>query len=73
MNSSIRRKAGFFMTEKYVGHKTWYPAPQYFPGYFNTASSGLQGESLKILEPICSKASNKDGRDLLLPCRKKGI
>lgn len=73
MDNSIRRKAGFFMTEKYLGHRTWYPASQYFPGYFNTVSSGLQGESLKILESICSKASNKDRRDLLLPYRKKGM
>lgn len=58
------------MTEKYLGHRTWSPTPLYFPGYLNTVSSGLQGESLKILERICWKASNKDGRGQLLPWRK---
>ena len=45
------------MTEKHLGHRTWAPTPLYFPGYFNTVSFGLQGENLKILEPICSEAS----------------
>lgn len=61
------------MTEKHSGHRTWTPALLYFPGYFNTVSFGLQGESLKILRPICSKASSKDGRGLLLPKGKNGI
>lgn len=61
------------MTEKHSGHRTWTPALLYFPGNFNTVGFGLQGESLKILWPICSKASSKDGRGLLLPKGKNGI
>lgn len=71
INNSMRRKASFFMTEKYLEQGTWSPTPLHFPAYFHTVSFGLQGESLKILEPICSKAGNKDGRGLLLPQREQ--